>query len=71
MDACWGPFCDRGEQRDIEFSKEDILKLRTFCIYGLGTTGKSVINYFNRENFKKYDVWDDNISVKTKVDNFM
>jgi len=53
-----------------QLSKEDILKLRTFCIYGLGTTGKSVINYFNRENFKKYDVWDDNISVKTKVDNF-
>ena len=52
-----------------EFSKENILKLRSFCIYGLGATGMSVVNYFNRENFKRYEVWDDNIPIKTKVDN--
>ena len=54
-----------------EFSKENILKLRSFCIYGLGATGMSVVNYFNRENFKRYEVWDDNIPIKTKVDNFL
>ena len=31
-----------------------------FCIYGLGITGQSVINYFDRKNFKEYKVWDDN-----------
>ena len=50
-----------------EFSKENILKLRSFCIYGLGATGMSVVNYFNRENFKRYEVWDDNIPIKTIV----
>ena len=33
--------------------------LINFCVYGLGTTGMSVINYFNRENFTDYRVWDD------------
>ena len=30
-----------------------------FCLYGLGTTGKSVINYFNKTGIKNYTVWDD------------
>ena len=30
-----------------------------FCIYGLGSTGTSVVNYFNRKNFTEYRVWDD------------
>jgi UDP-N-acetylmuramoylalanine--D-glutamate ligase len=30
-----------------------------FCIYGMGTTGHSVCNYFHRKNFKEYKVWDD------------
>ena len=30
-----------------------------FCVYGLGTTGQSVIDYFDRKNFKEYKVWDD------------
>ena len=34
--------------------------LINFCIYGLGSTGMSVINYFKRKNFKEYRVWDDN-----------
>ena len=33
--------------------------LRTFCIYGLGKTGTSVVNYFNNNNFKEYCIWDD------------
>ena len=32
----------------------------SFCIYGLGVTGKSVVNYFNKENFTNYYAWDDN-----------
>ena len=30
-----------------------------FCIYGLGSTGLSVINYFKRKKFTDYRVWDD------------
>ncbi len=35
-----------------------------FCIYGLGVTGQSVINYLNRErkNFSDYYVWDDDVA---------
>ncbi len=35
-------------------------KAINFCVYGLGTTGQSVIDYFQRKNFKQYKVWDDN-----------
>ena len=31
----------------------------SFCIYGLGKTGISVVNYFNNNNFKEYCIWDD------------
>ena len=31
----------------------------SFCIYGLGKTGMSVINYFNRKGFTEYRAWDD------------
>ena len=53
-----------------EPSKEGILKLKSFCIYGLGTTGMSVVSYFNKNNFTRYDAWDDNLSTKTKFNNF-
>ena len=35
--------------------------MASFCVYGLGATGQSVINYFNREreNFSDYYAWDD------------
>jgi len=56
--------------RNDEPDKGSILKLKSFCIYGLGATGMSVVNYFNKNNFTRYDVWDDNISVKTKINNF-
>ena len=35
------------------------LKDSSFLIYGLGITGKSVINFFNKNQFKNYKVWDD------------
>jgi len=31
----------------------------TFLVYGLGQTGKSVINFFNKNKIKNYQVWDD------------
>ena len=31
----------------------------SFLIYGLGITGKSVINFFKKNNFENYQVWDD------------
>ena len=38
-----------------------INKLRklSFLVYGLGSTGKSVVNFFKRNNIKKFEVWDD------------
>ena len=32
----------------------------SFLVYGLGSTGQSVINFFRRNNIKNYKVWDDN-----------
>ena len=31
----------------------------SFLIYGLGLTGKSVVNFFDKNRFKNYQVWDD------------
>ncbi len=35
------------------------LKKFSFLIYGLGSTGQSVVNFFNRKNIKNFLVWDD------------
>ena len=35
------------------------LKNHSFLVYGLGLTGKSVINFFKKNNIKNYKVWDD------------
>ena len=45
--------------------KKNILRSNNFCIYGLGTTGMSVVNYFNKEKkirrkLKEINIWDDN-----------
>ena len=32
---------------------------QSFLVYGLGLTGLSVINFFKKNNVKKYMVWDD------------
>lgn len=36
------------------------LKHYSFLVYGLGLTGKSVINFFNKNGIKNFKVWDDN-----------
>ena len=35
------------------------LKQSSFLVYGLGLTGKSVINFFKKNKIKNYQVWDD------------
>ena len=35
-------------------------KKLSFLVYGLGVTGKSVVNFFKKNNLKNYKVWDDN-----------
>ena len=32
----------------------------SFCVYGLGVTGQSVISYLKKKNFTNYYAWDDN-----------
>ena len=36
------------------------LKERSFLIYGLGSTGLSVVKFFNKNKIKKFKTWDDN-----------
>ena len=49
-------------------SIENFKKL-TFLVYGLGSTGKSVIQFFNKLGIKKFQVWDDfNLNLYKKKD---
>ena len=36
-------------------------KKLSFLVYGLGLTGQSVVNFFKKNNFKNFQVWDDKI----------
>jgi len=56
------------------------LRRKNFAIYGLGVTGNSVIEYFQKNGFKNFVVWDDDTEVfkktvgpkyKSKRDNFL
>ena len=42
------------------------LKKFSFLVYGLGSTGHSVIRYFKRKKIKNFFVWDDNIKLRKK-----
>ena len=53
-----------------ELTTQKILKFKSFCVYGLGITGMSVVNFFKKNNFKNYSTWDDNITKKSKTKNF-
>ncbi len=35
------------------------LKKKSFLVYGLGSSGQSVIKFFKKNNFKNFKVWDD------------
>ena len=37
------------------------LKELSFLVYGLGLSGRSVINFFKKNGIKNFKVWDDNI----------
>jgi len=39
---------------------------KVFAIYGLGSTGNSVINFFKKNKIKKYYLWDDDIRTRKK-----
>ena len=39
-------------------SKIDLTEL-SFLVYGLGSTGKSVVNFFKKNKIKNYHVWDE------------
>ena len=36
------------------------LRKLSFLVYGLGTTGQSVINFFKKNKIRNFKVWDDN-----------
>ena len=40
------------------------LSKKSFAVYGLGTTGRSVVNYFNKAGIKNYIMWDDDKVLK-------
>ena len=40
----------------LEISK---LKELSFLVYGLGLSGRSVVNFFKKNKIKKFRVWDD------------
>ena len=46
-------------------SKIDLTEI-SFLIYGLGLTGKSVVNFFNKNNIKNYRVWDEKNKITFK-----
>ena len=45
------------------------LKKFSFLVFGLGSTGNSVINYLKRNKIFDYYVWDDNIKLRKKFKN--
>ena len=45
-------------------SQKKKLKQYSFLVYGLGSTGQSVIKYFNKNRISKYFVWDDNFKLR-------
>ena len=42
------------------------LKKISFLIYGLGSSGRSVIRYFKKNKVSNYTVWDDNSNLRKK-----
>ena len=42
------------------------LKKLSFLVYGLGSTGRSVIKYFKKIKISNFSAWDDNSEVRKK-----
>ena len=45
---------------------KQILKNKSFLVYGLGLTGQSVIKFLKKTKAKKIYLWDDNINFRKK-----
>ena len=44
--------------------KKNFLHQNSFAIYGLGITGRSVINFFNNKKVNNFFIWDDNKTIR-------
>ena len=44
--------------------KESFFQQNSFAIYGLGVTGRSVINFFSKRKVDDFFIWDDNKTVR-------
>jgi len=44
--------------------KKNFLYQNSFAIYGLGITGRSVINFFNNKKVDNFFIWDDNKAIR-------
>ena len=42
------------------------LKKFSFLVYGLGSTGHSIIKYFKKRRIHNFYVWDDNVKLRKK-----
>ncbi len=49
----------------LSYTKKNLKKL-SFLVYGLGSTGHSVINYFKKRKIWNYVAWDDNAKLRKK-----
>ena len=45
--------------------------IMNFCIYGLGSTGKSAVKFLKSKNFNNIKIWDDKMRTKKKKKNFL
>ena len=45
---------------------KQILKNKSFLVYGLGLTGQSVIKFLKKTKVKNICLWDDNINLRKK-----
>ena len=46
------------------------LKKLSFLVYGLGSSGRSVIKYFKKKKIHNFSVWDDNIKLRKKFKSY-
>ena len=44
--------------------KESFFQQNSFAIYGLGVTGRSVINLLNKKKIDNFFIWDDSKAVR-------
>ena len=45
---------------------KQILKNKSFLVYGLGLTGQSVLKFLKKTKVKNIYLWDDNINLRKK-----